>query len=99
MRSIFGRSLVIHFIFFFIKLYKKQLTGLQVEKLTKVFRLFPCQPLNLSTYNLTPKLIKKALPSAGSAPGPGYPPARRVKYLSSRRLLMPALRLRFLENL
>jgi hypothetical protein len=29
--------------------------------------------------NFAPALTKKVLPSAGNAPGPGNPPARRVK--------------------
>ena len=50
---------------------------------------------NAFYFIFTPMDIKKVRPSAGSTPGPGYPPALRVKYLSSKRLFTPALILTF----
>ena len=44
----------------------------------------------LSFYKLAPIETKKFRPSAGNAPGPGYPPALLVKYLTSATLLIPA---------
>ena len=56
------------------------------------FLFIRCKGINrLFFYNLIPKEKNAVLPSTGKTPGPGYPPALRVKYFWSNKLLIPVL--------
>jgi UDP-N-acetyl-D-mannosaminuronic acid dehydrogenase len=64
------------------------------------FLFIRCKDINrLFFYNLIPNDKNAVLPSAGNTPGPGYPPALRVKYFSLNTLLIPALMIIRLGNL